>query len=225
MNVSGFNEAAINSAVPDVTVRAAVLGYAYAMGNVGGRAWTRLIAAQVAAASAVVNTRSALRGAGAFVASANRSGLNRASQRSPISGQAIALTTHNTHTVLLRLNASALASAVATPRAARRGVIDGYVTALAVLTSHKAARNQANSTAEARATPASRVLLKQSMPSTATAQANPVIKGVIRSVVNEQAVAAGFVGSHTTIFYPFDEPALEESTFIVGFESNIFYVR
>lgn len=225
MNGSGFNTAAINSAVLDVTVRVAVYGSASAAGSVGGRTRSRLFAAQVASASAVVSARKAARSVETRSAQAVRTGKNSTGRRLLIAGQAAAQASILANRVLLRMSVVALASALVKARVLRRKVMSGNGLATALPISHKAARNPANNLAVAQAVPTSRALGRVQAPSSAYAQATLTIKTARRSVVNEQALATGFVGTHTTIFYPFDEPALEENTYAVAFEDNLFYVR
>lgn len=225
MNVSGFNSAAINSAVPDVTVRAAVYGGAYAMGSIRGRARIRLFATQTATASAVVNPRRGVRHEGAFAAQALRTGGNSAGRRMLINGQAIAQTSHISHGVLLRLNVSAFATAIVQSRAARRELIAGNATAQTVFSGHKAARNLATQTASAQSAQAGRKLARVPHQTSVTAQSTVIARAARRSSMLEQAFAMGYVGANSTVQYPYDEPALEENTFIVPFENNLFYVR
>ena len=225
MNLSGFNTAAINSFTPDVTVRSAVYGSAYAIGGVSGRVRARSIVSHSATASGNVIARKATRHTSGFMVQAIRSGNDTVARRAPVSGQALAQAIIESNKVLLRVNGFAAAAAVVIARAIRRNPIAAYGTAQAVLTSHKLARNAVACAALAQATPVGRKLARSLLQASAVAQAVITPRAARRSVVDVQAISIGYVGANSTVLYPYDEPALEENTFYVPFENNTFYVE
>lgn len=225
MNSEGFNTANINASIVDVTSRSAVFGAAYANGSVSGRMRARMMADPLVYANGALLDRKMVRGINVFAAQANRTGVDRAGLRALINAQAQAQTVHSSTRVLLRLSASASANTLVLLRGLRNSPASSTASAQAAPTGRKAVRSYMESAALAQATPLSRLWARS--PALVNAQAVPVItpRALRRSAAVALAQAAGFVGGHTTIFYPFDEPAQEEYTFLLGFEDNIFYVR
>ena len=225
MNVSALNTAAINAEVKDVLVRSVVMGYAYGMASVTGRMRARIALSTQAQAQSTPVLRKVGRSVFVRTASALAAPTSRILARALVQATGEAQATPLANKVVMRVNASLLATALVNARVARRSPLSVTASAQASLVAKRWARSPDNRQAQAVASLVLRGLIHANLASQATAQSQPVARVARRMPMALQAQATGFVGSHTTVLYPFDELALEENTFIVGFEDNIFYVR
>lgn len=248
MNGGGLNTHALNESVADAVVQAAVDGYAYAMGRISARVVRRSPQLTQGAATPSGSGRGLARSPVTQTGRALALVGVRALRRSVVAAQAQAVATLNVNWVRMRLQVAAQAGATVTARVLRRTPVALIATAQASVDGVRYARSVCAGLAQAQGVVSGIVWARHNIASPLSASAQAVASVVARVLRRDQdtrfatasetfstrrlarqpliatAQAVSYVGASSIVHYPFDENALEENTYVVPFENNLFYV-
>jgi len=212
MNLGALNGFSINGSALDLNVRSSVIGCAYAIAAPLQKIKARHVFE--AFADGEVTANYILDGAKHLIADAEAYAVSDVTSRS---------FRRNIETRFAYADASPLLTDFA------RSAVVAYALANASPNPTSYARRLVNSpvygSASASAAYSGRLLTRLPIVGYANANSSVVTRIRARSVLSGTAEAIGFIGYHTTIWAPFDEPAMPENSFIVPYENHVFYVR
>lgn len=170
-------------------------------------------------------------------------------RRDPVNATGVAQATIYSGVVRSIVEQGAQAGAVVIARVLRRTPASGVASAGAQVVARAAVRSADTTVAQADASPTgvvfvrsfigdlvngsaeavgsvvSRLVVRSVLAAAAQAASVPRVSANLRSPGFYGAQAIGIVGGGAEAYVPFDEVALEENTFVVSFEDNVFYVR
>ena len=249
MNTGSLNGFSINASAADVTVRSTVNGYAYAIADVMAHVYGRLVADTSARADATPRLLGRVNSPVTSTAQALQAVIPRVLRRSFLNVEARADAVVYSGLVRSVVQAAGEAAAVVIARVMRRSGVTSTAQASASVLARADRRAPIGVSAQALASPTgivlvrsyfgevmntaaravvdvvARVALRQPVDATASALAALRLSAILRNVGIYEAQATAVVDGSSQVYVPFDEFALEENTYLVSFEDNLFYVR